>query len=180
MPHHAIGLIDTTTVVMPGSPFYVQGDRMAQGAHPRNLTNVEYEIVAALTNTAGAAAAVSHIYDSDYLGVVSTAAAVVTLREGRDFTGLSGSVWISGVQYTILTVDGATQITLTTSAGTQARALLSTSAPVGTITQATPYGTTALANTQKRVGKCYKRYLGMDLTAISGTGASFQAYCRVF
>ncbi len=74
MPHHAIGLIDTTTVARAGSPFYVQGDRMAQGAHPRNLTNVEYEIVASLVNTAGAAAATSHIYDSDWLGVVSTRA----------------------------------------------------------------------------------------------------------
>jgi hypothetical protein len=44
---------------------------------------------------------------------------IVTLVTGSAFTGLSGSITINGIQYTILSVTGPTSLKLTTSAGTQ-------------------------------------------------------------
>lgn len=179
MPHHAIGLLSRTTTVRPGSPFYVQGEMLATGAAVKNQSNVEYEICGTLVNTAGAASATVIIHNSDRLAIVSTSTTTVTLLEGRDFTGMTGSVWISGTQYTISSVDSATQITLTGSAGTQVSALLATNAPVGTLPFATP-GTQALSDNIKSVGKCYTRFLGVACTAIAGTGSYVEVYCRVF
>lgn len=177
--HHAIALLDTTTTVRPGSPFYLQGEYMATGGALKQLQGVEYELCATLANASGSGAATIKIYNSAWLGLVSVSTVTVTLLEGRDFTGLTGTVYIAGAVYTISSVDSATQITLTGSAGSPATAMMSDSAPVGTIALATP-GTQTLVDNFKSVGKCYKRYLGLDLTAISGTGASVQAYCRVF
>lgn len=179
MPHHAIGLLSRTTTVRPGSPFYIQGEMLATGAAVKNQSNVEYELRATLSNTSGVGTATVILHNSDRLAIVSTSTVTVTLLEGRDFTGMTGSLWISGVQYTISSVDSATQITLTGSAGTQAAALLATNAPVGTLSLATP-GTQALTDTINSVGKCYTRYLGVACTAIAGTGTFVEAYCRVF
>lgn len=179
MPHHAIGLLPRTTTIRPGPPFYIQGEMLATGAAVKNQTNVEYELVAQLVNTSGVGTATIIIHASDRMAVVTTSGTTVTLLEGRDFTGMTGSVWISGTQYTIATVDTAQQITLTGSAGSQASAVLATNASIGTITLATP-GTQALTDVWKSVGKCYTRYLGLACTAISGTGTYVEAYGRVF
>ncbi len=54
-------------------------------------------------------------------GTVNTSGTVVTWASGDKFTGLAGgeAIRIAGIEYTIQMVDSQTQITLTTSAGTQ-------------------------------------------------------------
>lgn len=180
MPHHAIGLIDNTSTVRPGFPFYVQGDFMALGGATRSLTNVEYETVVSLKNTSGAATATVIVHSARNMFLVSTSGTTVELVSGGDFTGLSGSIWISGVQYTIASITDADTLELTGSAGIQLRALAADSAPIASLSLATPSNDALLEQTLRAVAKTYNRYIGAAVTAISGTGAVINMYCRVY
>jgi hypothetical protein len=99
---------------------------------------------------------------------------------GIDFTGLTGSIWISGVLYTISSVTDADTLELTGSAGTQVRALAADSAPTNSFSLATPSNDSPLEQTLRFVGKTYNRFIGAALTAITGTGATVSSYCRVY
>ena len=59
---------------------------------------------------------------TDKGGYCNTSGTAVTLLMGQSFTGLTGTIKISGVNYTISSVQDSTHLTLTSSAGTLTRA----------------------------------------------------------
>ncbi len=75
-------------------------------------------------------------------GIVSTSGTAVTWVSGDQFTGLTGSIVINGIAYTIYSVNSATSITLTATAGSQ------TSVPynAGTLTSGTMTIASSVAN----------------------------------